>query len=131
MSVGLDTSIVLRLLTGLPQHQTEAAQQFILTAASSVVVSDLVVSEAYFALRHHYAVPHAKAVSALLALLNDARIQGSGNARRVLSEMKATSKPGLIDRLICADYAREDLESLTFDREFASLPSVRLLAANR
>jgi len=131
MSVGLDTSVVLRLLTGAPALQSQLAQSYIEGASSPVVVSDLAVSEAYFALRHHYAVPHAKAVAALLALLNDSRIQGSGNARQVLTQMKSSTKPGLIDRLICADYARDDLETLTFDRDFAALPTARLLAPNR
>ncbi len=131
MSVGLDTSVVLRLLTGVPIAEAQLAQSFVESASSPVVVSDLVVSEAYFALRHHYAVPHAKASGALLALLNDSRTHASGTARRVLADMKSAARPGLVDRLICADYARDELETLTLDRDFASLATARLLAANR
>ncbi|HEY5441835.1 MAG TPA: PIN domain-containing protein [Gemmatimonadaceae bacterium] len=131
MSVGLDTSVVLRLLTGTPPHQAETARGLLASAQEPVTLSDLVVGETYFALRHHYAVPHADAVRPLTALLSDPRVRGSGVARAVLAEASsrgpAKSRPGLIDRLIHADYGRDDLQLVTFDRDLARIPGVRLL----
>ena len=52
MRLGLDTSVVLRLLVGEPQPLAERAWQVIVetrAARGEIVVSDLVVSEAYFA----------------------------------------------------------------------------------
>jgi hypothetical protein len=52
--LGLDTSIVLRLLLGSPQNQAEAALALVkenFARGVKVVVSALVVSEAYFALQ--------------------------------------------------------------------------------
>ncbi len=131
MSVGLDTSVTLRLLTGTPTHQAETARALVANAPSPVVVSDLVVCETYFALRHHYAVPHADAILALGALLSESRVRPSGTARVVLAELSARAHvkraPELIARLIHADYARDDITVATFDRAFESLSGAQLL----
>ena len=131
MSFGLDTSVVLRLLTGTPADQAEQARLLLATASEPVVVSDLVVSEAYFALRHHYAVSHRDAVRAVLALLDDVRVYRPGVARAVLAADAAslrTPKSGLMDRLILAEYARDGIELATFDRALALLPGARSAA---
>ena len=44
MSVGLDTSVALRLLTGTPADQAERARELVASAPEPVVISDLVVS---------------------------------------------------------------------------------------
>ena len=128
MSVGLDTSVALRLLTGTPAGEAEEARVLVATAREPVVISDLVVSELYFALRHHYAVSHGDAVRTMRALLDDARIRSSGVARTVLmaeAASHATLKTGLMDRMILADYQRDGVELVTFDRNLARLPGAR------
>lgn len=128
MSVGLDTSVALRLLTGTPADQAERARELVASAPEPVVISDLVVSELYFALRHHYRVSHGDTVRAMRALLNDTRVRSTGVARAVMaadSASRASEKPGLMDRLILADYVREGLDLVTFDRDLARLPGAR------
>jgi predicted nucleic acid-binding protein len=99
VKAGLDTSVVVRLLVGEPAAQAEAARRMLDTAPSTGV-SDLVVGEAYFALRHHYRVPHAETVRALRALLADARVEATGVAREVLAAApESDTAPGLMDRL--------------------------------
>ena len=132
MSIGLDTSVTLRLLVGIPADQARKAREMIASADAPVTISDLVVSETYFALRHHYSVPHGEAVRALAGLLADSRIQGSGVATALMAEVaalrgSAATKPGVMDRLIHADYARDSLDLVTFDRDLARLPNARLL----
>ena len=131
MSLGLDTSVALRLLIGAPADQAEAARRLVATAEEPVAISDLVVSELYFALRHHYDVSHPDAVRAMDALLADPRLRGSGVAPAVLRAAATRGapkpRPGLIDSLIHANYASDDLELVTFDRDLARLPGVRLL----
>lgn len=131
MSVGLDTSVALRLLTGTPAEQAEIARDLVAASPSSVVVSDLVVGETYFALRHHYGVPHAEAIQALLEFLSDARVRCSGVARAVLADAAtrniAKSQPGFIDRLIHADYLRDAIDVVTFDRGLGGLEGVRVI----
>lgn len=128
MSIGLDTSVVLRLLTGMPAEQAEQARLLVASAREPVVISDLVVSEVYFALRHHYAVSHRDAVRALRAVLDDARVRAAGVARTVLAaeaEQSSPPKVGLMDRLILAESARDGIELATFDRALARLPGAR------
>lgn len=130
MSVGLDTSVVLRLLTGTPTAQAEQAARVVANAAVPVMISDLVVSEVYFALRHHYEVLHRDSVRAITALLDDARIDSPGVARAVLaadSASGAVGKAGLMDRLILGDYEREGAGLVTFDRDLARLRGATLL----
>ncbi len=129
MSVGLDSSVVLRLLIGEPAEQAERARVLLQTAVESIGISDLVVGETYFALRHHYSVPHVEAIRALLALLQDPKVLALGVARRVLADPAALRvgkhTVGLMDRLILADYKREGLELLTFDRALSGLDGAR------
>ena len=88
MSAGLDTSFVLRLLVGEPVEQAEAALATLgeLTAKGvRALVSDLVISETYFALQHHYGVPKAKAHEALRDLLLSGDVTCLGVAADVLN----------------------------------------------
>jgi len=133
VSAGLDTSVVVRLLTGEPSAQAARAraqvEASVASGAGPLLVSDLVVGEAYFALIHHYAVPHAKAVAALLALLSDSRIHNEGVARGVLEGVRqGNPRPGLMDRLIAGNYAQQGASALTFDRDAGRLAGVQLLA---
>lgn len=130
MSLALDTSVVLRLLTGSPPEQAAAARAVVERAAAPVAVSDLVAGESYFALRHHYRVPHGEAVAALASLLADPRVQASGVAPAVLNALAASPArggPGLMDQPIAADYARDGHRLLTFDRDLARFAQVTAL----
>ena len=132
MSVALDTSVVIRLLTGTPAAQAELARDAVAAEVEPVTISDLVASESYFALRHHYAVSHADAVRTISAMLNDPRIHATGIAPTVMSALAKDGgdkpRPGMMDRLIHADYRREDIEMWSFDRDVCRLPHTRLLA---
>jgi predicted nucleic acid-binding protein len=78
VAIGLDTSVVLRLLIGEPRAQAEAARRRIeraLIAGEKVVVTDLVVAERFHALRHHYDVPQATALGRLQAFFNAGIVQ--------------------------------------------------------
>ncbi len=128
MTVGLDTSVALRLLTGTPADQAEQARVLVAASSEPVVISDLVVSEVYFALRHHYAVSHRDAVRAMGALLDDARVRSSGVGRAVLAADASSQqqpKTGLMDRLILADYVRDGVGLVTFNPALARLPGAR------
>jgi len=124
---GLDTSVVVRLLVGEPAAQADAAHR-LLAAGGPVAVSDLVVGEVYFALRHHYRVPHARALGALQGLVGDGRVHPTGVARSVLAAMRgAEAAPGLMDRLIHGDYRRDGADLVTFDQHAAHLAGASLL----
>ncbi len=68
MTHGLDTSVVMRLLTGDPPDQAEVAATFVAeskAAGDRLLVTDLVVAEVYFALHSKYKVPKAEALQRL------------------------------------------------------------------
>ena len=133
MKIGLDTSIVLRLLTGEPEHLAMAAVRHVessLRGGDTVLVSDLVVSEAYFALQHHYGLSKARAVGVLGEFLRQGAIEAAGSAHAVLGMPNlAVARPGLVDRLIHAEYLRVADEMLTFEKSAARLPRARVLLA--
>ncbi len=132
MSLALDTSVVLRLLVGTPESQAELARRAVVGASEAVGISDLVIAESFHALRHHYGVPTIDALRALHELLSDGRFRALGRAAEVLQDMlgahRTTSRAGLVDRLIRAEYREASREMLTFDGDMARLSSARLIS---
>lgn len=132
MSAGLDTSVVVRLLVGEPKPQAAVARNFLERRSAAGEgpsrVSDLVVSEVFFALVHHYRVPAAEAVGAMNALFEDERVAPSPLARVVLAiPGVATGRPGLADRLIHGQYSDEGASLVTFDKAAGRRPGAQLL----
>lgn len=130
MSVGLDTAVLLRLLVDEPAAQAAAARQLLQDCDGPVAVSDLAIAETYHALRHHYGVPHARAVTLLHEVVSDAAVRPTGASARVLEQMAhGAGGPGLMNRLLHADYADDGFAFVTFDRVAARLPGARRLHA--
>ena len=70
MTHGLDTSVVVRIISGLPEGAAENVGERIaaeIAEGNDFSVSALVLSEAYFALQHHYAFTKEEALQSLLA----------------------------------------------------------------
>jgi predicted nucleic acid-binding protein len=131
--VGLDTSVVLRLLVGAPPGQAQSALRFVkesLRAGILVVVSDLVVAEAYFALHAHYEVPKADAIRALLEMMRSGLVtpsDGSEILAVLAAAARSPSKPGFVDRLIHEQYARFSANMATFERAAGRLTATTVL----
>ena len=134
MTSGLDTSVVVRLLTGEPEELSLVALRYLqdqLRAGERVLVSDWVVAEAYYALQHHYQVSKKETLDALRSFLATPGVEGTGEVPEVIATPGLESaKPGFIDRVIHANYLRSGVEELvTFEKAAAKLPSVRILTA--
>jgi len=131
VTIGLDTSVVLRLLVGQPADQWQKAITYLDTLArrgDRPVVSDLVVAETYFALQHHYNVPKKEALASLRRMFGDGEITSTGAAGEVLAASNlSTAKPGFVDRLIHHGYIDGDGAMATFEQSAKKLPNVRLL----
>ena len=131
MTVGLDTSLVLRLLLGQPVEQSQRAIAFLEEVArrgDHAVVSDLVVAETCFALQYHYNVPKKEALAALRQMFADGEIESQGVAAEVLvTEGLASAKPGFVDRLIQGAYVSTGRSMATFEKASGKLKSVRVL----
>ena len=131
MNVGLDTSVLLRLMVGQPEEQTAAALAFlddVRRSGHQAVADDLVVAEAYFTAQHHYGVSKASALSVLRRMFEAGEIVATGAAAKVLAVPGlATTKPGFVDRLIHASYASGGAVMATFEKSAAKLEQVRLI----
>jgi predicted nucleic acid-binding protein len=132
--IGLDTSVLLRLLLGEPAGQAATALAFVKEswlAGRRIVVSDLVVSEAYFALHHHYGVEKREAAGRLLEVLRSGLVEPA-DGPHVLAALEAAgrspAKPGFVDRLIRAQYDRLSADMATFERAGARLPGTTVLS---
>jgi predicted nucleic acid-binding protein len=125
---GLDTSFVLRLLVGNPGKQArlaEAELDRLVSEGMRGAVSDLVVSEVYFALQHHYEVPKQVALDTLRDFLESPEIEPLGSALKVLQQPGlGKANPGFVDRLIHADYLDQASAMLTFEKAAKKLPGV-------
>lgn len=130
MNAGLDTSVIVRYVVGVPEEQAAAARRLIDAAGEPLAISDLAVGESYHVLRHHYGVPPARAIGVLLAFLREPGVRPTGAALRVLEGLAGgAGGSGLMDRLLHADYADAGLAFVTFDRAAPRLPGARLLTA--
>jgi predicted nucleic-acid-binding protein len=130
---GADTSFLLRLLTEDPADQAKVAVAEVKRIAAKgghIAVSDLVVMECYFALQAFYEVPKREAASAICCLFDTGVVvpEAGGQAHRILrGQSRASSKPGLVDRMIHARYHAEHQTFLTFEKSAAKLPGTRVL----
>ncbi len=132
MKMGLDTSVVLRLLTGEPSPQAQTALRWVMNAKTRgirLMISDLVASEVYFALQHHFNVSKAEALRHISMLLTSGDIEANGVVTGVLATPGlATAKPGFVDRLIHEQYLLDRATGMvTFERAARTLAHVELL----
>lgn len=129
----LDTSVVMRLLTGQPLDLAMAARDHmaeIEQAGAKVFVSNLVVMEAYFACQHHYSMSKEAVLEGLLKLLSISTFVVHPQLTKLLSlPGLASAKPGFLDRLIHAEATTARLPLVTFEKAAARLPHAQLLKA--
>ena len=127
---GIDTSVLVRLLTGDPEKDfaycVSKLRALVEDQTSEVFVSNQVVGEAYVAVQHHYGVSKADGRASLLDVLRSGLVAPL-NGRSVIEALNASGGPGLFDRLIADDYSRAGLEVLTLDRKMVALSDVRRL----
>lgn len=131
MAIGLDTSVVLRLLVGVPEAQARVAQRRLehaIEQGEPVIVCDLVIAEAYYALQFHYDVPKAEARGMLMRFVRSgvATVEPR-NAGEVLVQR---SGAGLVDRLIHARHRALGAVTLTFERKLGALEGAVRLRSN-
>lgn len=127
---GIDTSILVRLVTGDPEaefrHCVGRLTALVESEGAEILASGQVIGEAYVALQHHYGVTKAEARAGLHAVLTSGLVAPL-RERAVLEALAARTGSGLLDRLIAADYAHEGLVTLTVDRRMAKLDRVERL----
>ena len=122
VNAGLDTSVVVRLLVGLPEREYRIARKRLDEAYREndlVLISDLVLAEAYHALRYHYIVPEEEARNRLIAFVESGLVllEPVGGIRA----LRDGRSSGLMDLLIHERYRSLDVVTLTFDKKQGGL----------
>ena len=129
----LDTSVIMRLLTGQPLDLATAARRYMAEteqAGARVFVSNLVILEAYFACQHHYGMAKDAVLTGLKRLLSMPTFVVHPQLLPLLAtEGIATAKPGFLDRLIHAEATAAHLPLVTFGKAAARLPNIQVLKA--
>lgn len=132
-SFSLDTSFVLRILTESPDSQLTLALSFYeeqRQSGSQLFVSDLVLSECYYALQFHFDFTKADALAALKALTAEPPVTITPSARLVFDLANLSKlKPGFIDRLVHGAAREEGQTLVTFEKAAIKLPGALVLAA--
>lgn len=132
VNIGVDTSFVIRLLTGEPAPLAAKAlrmMQDLEAKGGHILLSDLVVAETYFALQHHYRVPKAEVLTRLRQFVGSEAVSCTGSAKAILARPGiANIAPGFVDCMIVDHYLGLGAdEVVTFDRAARNLPGVRTL----
>ena len=127
---GIDTSILVRLLTGEPELDfarcSRRLSRLIEDDGAEVFASNQVVGEAYVAVQHHYGVSKAASRAGLAQVLGSGMVAPLGGDA-VMAALARAGGAGPLDRLIAADHAKAGLTTLTLDRKMARLADARLL----
>ena len=125
MMYGLDTSVVVRIISGLPEGAAEKVGQRIaadIADGEVFTVSALVLSEAYFALQHHYAFTKEEALQSLIAFSRTDGIKIPDSLKAILQSANlAKSNPGFVDRMIVSEYARLGSDTYSCEKSFRRL----------
>ena len=127
----LDTSFVVRLLTGDPVPQFHVAVGFLEKCGRDDGVAefiDLVLAEAYFALQYHYGFPKDAALKALQQFSNQPGVSFSEHAIDILSmQGLSTANPGFVDLLIYGFSKAQSCKLVTFEKKARKLEDVIIL----
>lgn len=128
---GIDTSILVRLMTGDPAKdytRTVKALENLIEQkpGADILASNQVIGEAYIAVQHHYGVSKSDARAALTSVLTSGLVAPL-NGTVVLDAIRHTEGCGLLDRLIVDDYTGHGVETLTHDRKMGALPGASRL----
>ena len=125
MTYGLDTSVVLRILTGVPAPLAASVVERIerlCDEGNDFFVSDIAVCEAYHAMQHFYGNTKEEAILALQALSREPGFAFSAEAMDALGVPEAwKASPGFVDRMLAAEYASRGYVTLSCEKSFRKL----------
>jgi predicted nucleic acid-binding protein len=121
---GIDTSLLLRLVTGRPSTAHRKMVERLVSIAeetdASVRASNHVIAETYLALRHHFHASHDVACEGIRSVLTSGLVSPVGGNR--VDRMLARTQDRLVDRLVINGYGMRGLRTLTQDAFIAQLP---------
>lgn len=120
---GIDTSILLRLVTGQPGNIHRAVVDRLVSLVretdAAVFASSHVIGESYLALKHCYGVADEDAREAIRSVLTSGLVAPVGGP--AVTTLLKSGGIHLIDRLVIENYARHGLRTLTQEAPVAHL----------
>jgi len=126
MTCALDTSVLVRILANQPQP---LASEVIMSvhrrrkAGDVFRVSNLVLSETYYAMQQHYGVDKKSVLNALRILSEQHGFEFTPEARAALSLPNIDrASPGFVDRLIHGEQHAQGATVLSCEKSFRKLP---------
>ena len=132
MTFGLDTSVVLRLLTGQPQDLAAKAlerYQDGIAAGDDFSVSDLVAAESYYAIQHHYGKTKEEALGALKSFSAGDGISFSPNFAVAINMPNIhKASPEFVDRMLASGYGERGQITLSCEKSFRRLPDTEVIS---
>ena len=132
MTFGLDTSVVLRLLTGQPQDLAAKAlerYQDGIAAGDDFSVSDLVAAESYYAIQHHYGKSKEEALDALRSFSSGDGISFSQNFEAAINTPNIhKASPGFVDRMLVSGYGETGQITLSCEKLFRRLLGTEVIS---
>lgn len=132
MKLGLDTSVVVRILSGDPEEQAVAAMRHLrerTREGDQFLLSALVLAETYHAFQYHYGASKKETLAALKAFLETPGVTATEEVAAVLRLPQLESaKPGFVDRLIHRNYLSAGADRvLTFELAAGKLEQITVL----
>jgi predicted nucleic acid-binding protein len=127
---GIDTSIVVRLVTGQPveifERCVDRLEHLVVENGAEIFASNQVIGEAYVSVQHHYGISKSEVSRSLVSLLRSGLVTPL-EGDEVITLIEDSRGAGLIDRLIAFSHRRQRLVTLTLDQKMAKLPGAQLL----
>lgn len=131
MKYALDTSVLVRILANKPQPLAGyviASVARRIANGDTMVVPDIILPEAYYAMQHHYGVDKGTIINSFRFLSLQSGFEFSEEAKNVLSfEGLEHANPGFVDRLICAGQQRTGISVLSCEKSFRRLPNAEVI----
>ena len=132
MTFGLDTSVVLRLLTGQPAElAAHALERYLQGIANGddFAVSDVVAAETYYALQHHYNKTKEESLAALMAFSGGEGISFSSDFTVAIKAPNVhKASPGFLDRMLVSGYTSKGQVTISCEKSFRRLPETEVIS---
>ena len=131
MNAGLDTTVLVRIIAGLPEDQAEKAALrlgAIIGEGGVCEVSDIAVVEAYYALQKFYGMTKEETIGHLRRLSTTPGFRFSREVSAVLQTPHLERvNPGFIDRVLAMGYHSRKLTTLSCEKAFKKLPDAEVI----
>lgn len=131
MNYGLDTSALLRLLVGEPEaiaRKVNDRLASLIDSGHKIRVSDLVLSEAYYALQTHYGLTKDQAIASLASLRAVAGFSLSDTALHVFETPRpGHASPSFVGRLVIEGYGATDETTISCEKSFGRLAMTEVI----